>query len=180
MHSNSDHSFLTCGWPYPHICTEIELDFTPLQALLFPEQVLQVLGLVSGQTRRLVSAAPPLPLVWRLPTQVCCWSDLFLVLCTPQGIEESLLSQDRTNRSASSLDDTSRTQSPVASRSFTRNGQVLTELQAFLACLTCVSLVSHIVLRKIKLLWLYFEAFRAVTSRTSSSHGISTSLKVIA
>ena len=38
---------------------EIELDFTPLQALLFPEQVLQVLGLVSGQTRRLVSAAPP-------------------------------------------------------------------------------------------------------------------------
>ena len=28
----------------------------------------------------------PLPLAWRLRTQVCCWSDLFLVLsCTPQG-----------------------------------------------------------------------------------------------
>ena len=86
----------------------------------------------------------PLPLVWRLPTQVCCWSDLFLVLCTPQGIEESLLSQNVTHRSAPSLDDTSRTLPPVTARSFTRNGQVLTKLQAFLACLTCVSLVSHI------------------------------------
>ena len=143
MRSNSDRSFLTCGRPYPRICTEIELDFTPLQALLFPEQVLQVLGLVSGQTRCLVSATPPaiglevahpsLLLVRPLPGPL-----------HPSRTEELLLSQDRTHRSAPSLDDTSRTQSPVASRSFTQNGQVLTELQAFLACLTLVSLVSHI------------------------------------
>ena len=143
MCSNFDCSFLMCGRPYPCICTEIELDFTPLQALLFPEQVLQVLGLVSEQTRHLVSAAPPtiglevahpsLLLVRPLPGPL-----------HPSRTEESLLSQDRTHRSAPSLDDTSRTLPPVASRSFTRNGQVLTELQAFLACLTCVSLVSHI------------------------------------
>ena len=143
MRSNFDQSFLTCGRPYPRICTEIGLDFTPQQALLFPEQVLQVLGLVSGQTRRLVSAAPPaiglevahpsLLLVRPLPGPL-----------HPSRTEESLLSQDRTNRSAPKSDDTSRTVSPAASQSFTRNGQVLTELQAFLACLTLVSLVSHI------------------------------------
>ena len=85
----------------------------------------------------------PLSIGLEVSTQVCCWSDLFLALCTPQEIEESLLSQDRTDRSRSKSDDTSRTVPPAASRSFTQNGRVLTELQAFLACLTLVSLVSH-------------------------------------
>ena len=83
------------------------------------------------------------------------------------GAEESLISQERIIRSGPNLDDTLRTSARAVSRSCTRNGRVLTKLQAFLSCLA-LSYSSCLNLRSFRLPCSHFEADWAVTSGTSS------------